>query len=195
MSQRTPLFGQIQRIGTIVERLESEGDPNSRALARELMESIMALHGAGLERILELARQGEDAGETLIQKCGRDELVGSLLLLYGLHPEDLKTRVERALGKSLRFLESHGAKAELLSIGEDGAVSVRLHLKPNGGCGSTTALVRSTLQVAIQDVAPDAPSIVIEETGAQAGFVSVAQLQGGPSLSSFSGARLQRSVD
>jgi hypothetical protein len=196
MAQDTALQNQIQRIGTIVERLESEGDPNSRALAKELMESIMALHGAGLERILEFARQSGDAGETLIQKCGRDELVGSVLLLYGLHPEDLKTRVEHALGKSFSFLESHGAKAELVSIGEDGAVSVRLRLKPNGGCGSTTTLVRSTLEAAIQDAAPDAPSIAIEETGAaQAGFVSLAQLQGGQSISSSSAARAQRSGD
>jgi hypothetical protein len=50
--------------------------------------------------------------------------------------------------------------------------------------------------VAIQNAAPDAPSIAIEETGvAQAGFVPVAQLQGGPSISSFSVARPQRSGD
>jgi uncharacterized protein Yka (UPF0111/DUF47 family) len=57
MGQNSALQEQIQRIGVIVERLESEADPNSRALAKQLLESIMALHGAGLERILELAHQ------------------------------------------------------------------------------------------------------------------------------------------
>jgi Fe-S cluster biogenesis protein NfuA len=196
MAQDTALKNQIQRIGTIVERLESEGDPNSRALAKELLESIMALHGTGLERILELAQESGEAGKALIQKCGRDELVSSVLLLYGLHPDDLQTRVDRALGKTRSTLESHGAHAELVSIQEDGTVNVKLHLKPNGGCGSTAASVRATLETAIQDAAPDAPSIVIEETGAaQGGFVSVAQLQSGQTLPAFSAARAQRSAD
>jgi hypothetical protein len=44
---------RVQRIGEIVEQLESATDPNARAMARELMESLMALHGAGIERMLE----------------------------------------------------------------------------------------------------------------------------------------------
>ena len=111
MAQDTALQKRIQRIGTIVEQLESAADANSRALAKELLESLMALHGAGLERILELAREAGETGHTLIGKCGRDELVSSLLLLYGLHPDDLNTRVTRALEKSQSFLDSHAARA------------------------------------------------------------------------------------
>src|ERR1700687_5158545 len=91
MAQDTALLKRIQRIGEVVEQIESSGDPNARAVAKELLESLMALHGAALERILELASEAGEAGETIIRKCGRDELVSSLLLLYGLHPEDLRS--------------------------------------------------------------------------------------------------------
>jgi Fe-S cluster biogenesis protein NfuA len=196
MAQDTALQNQIQRIAEIVQRLESEADPNSRALAKELLESIMALHGAGLERILELARQSGETGDALIQKCAKDELVSSVLLLYGLHPDALQTRVERTLEKSRKFLEPHAAHAELLSIGADGSVKIRLHIKPNGGCGSTAATLRATLEATLQDAVPDASSILIEETGAApAGFVSIAQLQKSQQGSAFSAARAQRSGD
>jgi Fe-S cluster biogenesis protein NfuA len=179
MAQDAAFQKRIQRIGEMVEQLESTADPNMRAMARELLESLMALHGAALERILELATEAGQTGETIIRQCGHDELVSSVLLLYGLHPEDLQTRVARALEKIRHNLESHSAKAELISISDDGAIALRLHVKPNG-CASTAVSLKSTLEAAVQHAAPDATSIVVEETGAalaQSGFVSVAQLQ------------------
>jgi Fe-S cluster biogenesis protein NfuA len=195
MAQDTELQKKIRRIGTIVEQLETSADPNSHALARDLLESLMALHGAGLERILELAAEQGDGGVRLIEKCGRDELVSSLLLLYGLHPDDLATRVERALEKMRPFLESHSAQAELVGAGEDGAVTVRLKRSANS-CGSTAATVRSTLEAAIQDAAPDATSVMVEQPGQPvAGFVSLTQLQSGQSMTVLSAMPLQRNGD
>jgi Fe-S cluster biogenesis protein NfuA len=191
MALETTLQKKIQRIATVLEQLESTSDPNTRALAKELLESLMALHGAGLERILELASKSGEAGETIIRQCGRDELVSSLLLLYGLHPDDLRTRVTRALQKSRGYLESHGAKADLISLTEEGVISLRLHVKSNG-CGSSAASVKSALQAAIEDAAPDAASILVEETVAglaQAGFVPLAQLESGLTMAALSIAR------
>jgi len=191
MALETTLQKKIQRIATILEQLESTSDPNTRALAKELLESLMALHGAGLERILELASTSGETGETIIRQCGRDELVSSLLLLYGLHPDDLRTRVTRALEKLRGYLESHGAKADLISLTEEGVISLRLHVQSNG-CGSSAASVKSALQAAIEDAAPDAASILVEETGgglAQAGFVPLAQLESGQAMAALSIAR------
>jgi Fe-S cluster biogenesis protein NfuA len=166
MARDKEIQKRMQRIGETVEQLESAADPNSRAMAKELLES-----------------------------CGRDDLVSSLLLLYGLHPEDLRTRVNRALEKSRGYLESHAASAELVSINEDGAVTLRLQIKSNG-CGSTAATVKSTLEAAVQDAAPDATSIVVEETGVgltRSGFVSVAQLESGQAMATLSVGRTPRS--
>jgi Fe-S cluster biogenesis protein NfuA len=195
MAQDAAFQKRIQRIGEMVEQLESAADPHARATARELLESLMALHGAALERILELASEDGESGPALIGKCGRDELVSSVLLLYGLHPEDLRTRVIRALEKSRSFLDSHGANAELISIGEDGTVTLRIEVKPSV-CGSSAALVKSTLEASIQDAAPDAASIVVEETEPalmRSGFVSVAQLESGMSRIALAGGRAERS--
>jgi Fe-S cluster biogenesis protein NfuA len=197
MAQDKALQKQIQRIGEMVEHLETAADPNARAMAKELLESLMALHGAALERILQIAAEAGEPGEAIIQKCGRDDLVSSLLLLYGLHPENLRTRVTRALEKSNRQVEMHGAIAELISISEEGAVTVRLAAK-SSGCGSTAASAKSTLEAALQDAAPDAASIDVEEAGealARSGFVSVAQLQGGRALSALPVAPTTRGGD
>lgn len=197
MAQDTALQKQIQRIGEMVEQLEATADPHARAMAKELVESLMALHGAALERILEFASAAGEAGDAIVRKCGRDELVSSLLVLYGLHPEDLRSRVTSALEKSRAFLESHAANVELVSIRDDGTVTLRLQVKSNG-CGSSAASVKSTLEAAIQNAAPDATSIIVEETGAaltRSGFVSVAQLESGQAMAALSVARAQRSGD
>ena len=188
---------RIQRVGEIVEQLEATADPNARAMAKELMESLMALHGAALEKILNITHEAGETGDSLIRKFGDDQLVSSLLLLYGLHPCDMQSRVTSALEKSRGFLDLHSAKAELISISEDGAVTLRLHLKP-GGCGSTAATVKSMLEAAIQDAAPDAASILVQEADSGAprsGFISVAQLANGQSVAALSVAPTQRSGD
>ena len=188
---------RIQRIGEIVEQLEATADPNARAMAKELLESLMALHGAALEKILTITHEAGETGDSLIRKFGGDQLVSSLLLLYGLHPCDMQSRVTSALEKSRGFLDPHSAKAELISISEDGAVTLRLHLKP-GSCGSTAATVKSMLEAAIQDAAPDAASILVQEAdnGApRSGFISVAQLANGQSMAALSAATTQRSGD
>lgn len=176
MAQDEALQKQMQRIGKMVEHLESSADPNSRAMAKELLESLMALHGAAIERILEIAVNAGETGESIIRKCGRDELVSSVLLLYGLHPENLTSRVTHALEKSRTYLQSHSAAAELVAISDNGTVTVRLAVKA-GGCGSSGASVRAFLEATIQDAAPDATSIVVNEMPSGPAFVPLTQLQ------------------
>jgi Fe-S cluster biogenesis protein NfuA len=197
MAQDTALQKQMQRIAQMVEHLESNTDPSAKAMAKELLESLMALHGVALERILELSANAGEAGEAIIRKYGRDELIGSVLLLYGLHPENLRSRVTYALEKSRTYLHSHSAAAELVSISEGGVVTLRLEVK-GGGCGSSTASVKSTLEAAILDAAPDAASIVVNEAGASltaSGFVALTQLQNGPVMMTLSEARVPQSAD
>jgi Fe-S cluster biogenesis protein NfuA len=189
MAHETSIQKQMQRIGEIVEKLESTVDPSARAMAKELLESLMALHGAALEQILEFAANAGEAGETIIRNCGRDELVGSVLLLYGLHPESLRTRVLHALEKTRKSLQSNSASAELVSVSDDGTVTVRLEGKPSG-CGSSAA--KAGLEAALQNAAPDAASIIVQEAGSGltgSGFISLSQLRSGQSLAVLSGAR------
>jgi Fe-S cluster biogenesis protein NfuA len=198
MAQEAAFQKQIQRMGELVEQIESAADPGLRALTKELLESLMAFHGAALERILEFASEAAEPGEAIIRKCGCDDLVSSVLLLYGLHPDPLDARVTRALEKTRPFLETHSATAGLLSVQDDGTVKVRLELKSSGGCDSSGALVKAALEAALQNAAPDAASIVVEEAGAllrKSGFVSVTQLATGKSMAAGYAAPAERSGD
>ena len=56
-----------------------------------------------LERIAGLG----EPGQALIASLADDDLVSNLLLLYGLHPLDLETRVSQALEQVRPYLRTH----------------------------------------------------------------------------------------
>jgi Fe-S cluster biogenesis protein NfuA len=166
---------RIQKIEGLVHKLETIADPNARACAQELMQALMDLHGAGLERMMEIAWQMKEPGNAIIDDFARDELVASLLLLYGLHPLDLETRVQQALDKVRPYLRSHSGQVELLGV-KDGAV--RLRLESSGkGCGSTTTTLKSAIEEALYEAAPDMTGLEIEEAREQASSPGLVQLK------------------
>ena len=88
---------------------------------------------------MELA--GEHAPD-LMDALVADDLVASLLLVHGLHPESLDNRVEAALASVRPFLAQHGGDVELLGIDEDrGAVRLRL-LGSCDGCPSSAVTLQ-----------------------------------------------------
>src|SRR5580658_4058379 len=172
-----PEFQQrLQSIERLLGEIEGAANPNLRASVQELVQLVMDLHGAGIERILELVRATGDEGDALVHKLGRDELVASLLVLYGLHPLTLEDRVTQAVDKARLRMRSHEGEVELLSV-QDGAV--RLRLKANGhGCGSTAQALKEIVENAVYQSAPDITSLVIEGAEDKQGFVSLEMLQG-----------------
>ena len=149
---------RLKSIERLLGEIEAAADPNLRATARELVQLVMDLHGAGLERIVELTMA---ADEGLVHKLGRDELVANLLILYGLHPLDLETRVQQALEKARAKLRPHEGDVELLGI-QDGAVRLRVHANGHG-CGSKPEALREIVESAVMQGAPDVASLFIEE--------------------------------
>jgi Fe-S cluster biogenesis protein NfuA len=194
LSKRDEFRQKAKSIETLISKLEEGSDPSLRAAAKALVQAIMELHGSSLERMLEIVDEVGDPGIGVIEKFSRDERVASLLLLYGLHPESLRTRVTRAFEGQRAFLKAHGATAELISVGDAGEVTVHFYVQA-GGCGSTAASVKASLEAALQDAAPDALSVVVvDKSAAQpgVGFVSLAQLE---SKTLSAGPRVQRSGD
>jgi Fe-S cluster biogenesis protein NfuA len=169
---------RVQKIGGLVHDLETIADPASRAAAKELVQLLMDLHGTGLERILEIVFQSGESGARIIDDLGQDQLVSSLLILYGLHPDELQTRVERKLNQIASKLHKAGAEAKLVSV-IGGDVRVRLRVEGHG-CGSTSRTLQTTVEEAIYVAAPDLTSLVVEglEEPADAGFISVEKLLG-----------------
>ena len=73
------------RIEELVHRVESSGDLATRAVAQELLQCVIELHGAALQRILDVMA-GLDGGDAALAAMARDELVSGVLSLHDLHP-------------------------------------------------------------------------------------------------------------
>ncbi|MGI8586605.1 MAG: NifU family protein [Chloroflexia bacterium] len=173
---------RIQRIEGLVQDIETIPDPTARAGAEELVQAILDLHGAGLERILELISNAGEPGNYLMGEFAGDGLVSSLLLLHGLHPLDLETRVTQALDKVRPYLASHGGNVELVGV-EEGVVRLRLQGSCNG-CPSSAMTLKLAIEEALQEFAPDIAELKVEGVverpqPAPIGFVPISQMKAG----------------
>jgi Fe-S cluster biogenesis protein NfuA len=164
---------QIRQLGTLVGELDQMPAGAPKTAARELIQLLMEVHGTGLERIMEIVFATGEAGEAIIGKLGQDPIVRNLLLLYSLHPEDLETRVLKALDAAGSRLRKHDATVELVSI-QKGVVQLRLQTTGHA-CGSTTRNLRSIVEESISDLVPDLTSLTIlsSEDESTSGFVSL----------------------
>jgi uncharacterized protein (DUF2267 family) len=156
---------RLETIEQLIKDIEATADPHVRTAARELVRVVMELHGAGIERMIQIVSASD--GEATLDKMGRDELVSSLLVLYGLHPVPMEQRVQEALETVNRKMQARGAHVALLSLDASGAVA-QLHAK-----GDVAALKEMVL-AAVYQAAPDLPSFAVE--GADAAFVPLEKL-------------------
>jgi Fe-S cluster biogenesis protein NfuA len=146
------------RVEELVRRIETSGDPALRAVAQELLQAVIELHGVALERILGTVSD-QPSGQLVIEQMAQDELVSNVFSLHGIHPIPLDVRVVAALEKARPYLKSHG-DVELTAI-DGGTVHVRLQ-GTCGTCSSSSATMRSTVEGAIYEVAPEVATVISE---------------------------------
>ncbi len=101
-----------------------------------------------------------------------------MLLLYSLHPDDLETRVDRAIEIMRPRLRKLSCSVDLAGI-VDGAVQVRVTTSGHS-CGSSTKDVRAIVEEGVYELAPDVASIEILglEEPSPSGFVALESLIG-----------------
>ena len=159
----------IARVQALTAQLEEVQDFRARAVADELVASIIQLYGEGLERIFAaLARDGASAAE-VHELLVEDGVVASLMLIHGLYPVDLETRVHEALESVRPYLESHGGDVELVSI-EEGVAKLKL-VGSCKGCPASEATLELAIKKAVEELAPDLDGLEVEgvkETAAPA---------------------------
>jgi NifU-like domain len=171
---------KMRQLGALVGELDQMPGGNSKVAARELVQLLMEVHGAGLERMIELVlesvRETGAPGKAIIYRFGQDPIVRNLLLLYSLHPDDLQTRVLQALDAIAGRLRKFDSEVKLVSIHE-GAVQLRLHTSGHA-CGSTTKDLRSIVEGSMYDFVPDLTSLTIlgSEDESSSGFVPLESL-------------------
>jgi len=164
----------IEQIEGLIQTIEELPDPAARASALGLVQALMDFHGEALDRLMEHVASSGPEGYSIFDKFAGDEVVSSLLLLYGLHPEPLETRVMKALETVRPYLDSHGGNVELLSI-TDGVVRLKLQGTCKT-CPSSSLTLKLAIEEAILAAAPDVVSIEAEglsEEEPAKGFVQI----------------------
>jgi Fe-S cluster biogenesis protein NfuA/nitrite reductase/ring-hydroxylating ferredoxin subunit len=141
-----------ERIDVLLDEVQRRADPAVAAKVEELVRAVLALHGAGLEQLLNLL------DEPQVRQLVGDDLVAGLLLLHDLHPDDVATRIQGALDSVRPYLGSHAGGIDYLGIDDDGVVHLRLQGSCDG-CPGSTATVRLTVENAVLDAAPEAVAV------------------------------------
>ncbi|WP_159920260.1 MULTISPECIES: NifU family protein [Nocardia] len=156
------------RIETLLEA-SSAGGALARERAEQLVRELVELYGAGLTRVVGLL----DA--EAVERLARDDLVASLLLVHGLHPHDVDTRVRAALDSVRPYLGSHGGDVHLVDI-VDGVV--RLELAGScKSCPSSSVTLELAVDDAVRAAAPEIESIeVVAAQPESAGVISADSL-------------------
>ena len=149
---------RVGRIETLLEEIESFEDPAARAKMAEMVQTLLELYGEGLGRIVESV--GRLGSEDLKDDLLGDELISHLMLLHGLHPVDVESRVLGALDEVRPYLESHGGNVKFLGIG-DGVARVRLEGSCDG-CPSSTMTLKLAIEEAVQKAAPELEGVEAE---------------------------------
>jgi Fe-S cluster biogenesis protein NfuA/nitrite reductase/ring-hydroxylating ferredoxin subunit len=152
------LRGRVARIETLLEEIESFRDPEARARIAEMVQTLLELYGEGLGRIVDIV--GRLGSQDMKDELLGDELITHLLILHGLHPVDVETRVLEALDEVRPYLESHGGNVQFLGIG-DGVARVRLEGSCEG-CPSSTMTLKLAIEEAVQKAAPELEGVEAE---------------------------------
>ena len=150
---------RVARMETLLGEIEALKDPDARAKAAEVVQVLLELYGEGLARMMEVVAEGEER-EGTFDAFAEDELVSHLLLLHGLHPLDVETRVVKALEEVRPYLQSHGGNVEFLGV-EGGMARLRMQGSCSG-CPSSTVTLRLAIEEAIQKTAPDLEGVEAE---------------------------------
>jgi Fe-S cluster biogenesis protein NfuA/nitrite reductase/ring-hydroxylating ferredoxin subunit len=154
-----------RRIQELVEKIEELGDAPARELVHECMTSLLAFYGQGLERTLQIVKRSGIGGQQVYDELIHDRLFSGLLLIHGLHPVDLNTRLTEALEKIRPYMQSHGGNVELLSLEGDFA---RLRLEGAcKTCPSSTVTMELAVRHAIEEACPDLAGFEVEGVAPQ----------------------------
>ncbi len=143
-------------IESLIEQLGQVADRRALESAQALVREVLDMHCAGLARILELVAAGSQEKGGIMDALARDDLVGSLLLLHGLHPLGLEARVRAALGR----ISASGWRLDLLAADE---AILRVGVTRTGDAkrGAGGDRVRALIEQAIERAAPDAEGLAI----------------------------------
>ncbi len=157
---QTEQVDPARRLDGLIAKVDQLRDPVARALVHECLSSLLAFYGEGLGRMLKIAQDSGPDGQRVLEGLADDATVRALLLIHGLHPVDLTTRLRQAMDKVRPYMESHGGNVELLSLENDFA---RFRLQGAcKTCPSSSVTLELALRRAIEEACPDLAGFEVE---------------------------------
>src|SRR5581483_2548327 len=125
----------------------------ARVLVQELLSTVIAIYGDGLERIVAAIGRSREAGAAILDELAQDGAVASLLLIHDLYPVSLEERVIEALDTVRPYMESHGGNVVLLGV-EQGVARLALEGSCNG-CAASRQTLELAIKQALEEHCPD----------------------------------------
>jgi Fe-S cluster biogenesis protein NfuA len=164
-----------ERIERLLEASAAAG-PVAHERSEELVRLVVALYGAGLERLLDLLFESGVLTDDVLTRLADDDLVASLLLVHDLHPFGLTARIQRALDNVRSQRGGPALDMALIAITEDGVA--RLRVSGGTGCSTTSATALAAVEDAVRAAAPEVVRVNFESlaTAVDATLIPVAAL-------------------
>jgi Fe-S cluster biogenesis protein NfuA len=151
----------LARIDALLSQIDRVADPQTREHVTDIIQGLLELHGQALAHILETLEKQGDASRPMLDALEADQVVSSVLLVHGLHPRPIEQRVQRALEQVHPYLAAHKGSVELLGVGTDAVVHLRLDGNCHG-CPSSRVTLSNLIEQAIYAAAPDVAGIEVE---------------------------------
>jgi len=149
------LLGQLS---SLVGELEQYPDTEVREKALDLVQIILKLHGEVLRRMLATFESLPMKSDIYSRMLG-DEFIRAILTIHDLLPEELDSRVAKAVEELRPFLLSQGCDVKLLGVDEGRA---RLRLMRSGKGAPPVAALKLEIEKVLDVAAPDLLGIDIE---------------------------------
>ncbi|MEP6648975.1 MAG: NifU family protein [Lapillicoccus sp.] len=153
--KRRELQDQSRQVEEVLDEFAEAGDEVALERAERLARSLMGVYASGLARVVELAEERDPA---MVRALADDEVVGSLLVLHDLHPDDADTRIQAALDRVRPYLGSHAGGVEYLGVDEEGVAHLTLQGSCHG-CPSSSVTVTTAIEGAILEAAPEVTAV------------------------------------
>jgi len=113
-------FEDLRSLGARLEQLlaslKSSLSGTQYSQVEAALRVVTDLYGAGLERMVAISAASSEGGDALLRRFGTDDLVASLLVVHGLHPESTASRLNAALRV---FQAKKGGQYVLVSLDEE----------------------------------------------------------------------------
>lgn len=157
--EEAELQAESARIETLLAELRELVPLPAWQRVEDVLRRVVRLYSVGLGRALAHARRAGAAGPELDEQLCKDDLLASLLVLHGLHPQTTEQRIQRALA-ALRAELHLADDALVVTTIADGVV--HLHAAESiGGGAMSHGLAESMIHRVLETAAPEITSIVI----------------------------------